>query len=464
MALSSSRVQLARLRRRVEYSGLSLKKRARRWVLHLFAIAICMLSAVNVSYRTLPRFVDESEVYRRSTSRKDLVEWPDRRCKTFASRWTQLQLRNLAVYSCVATRKMTVLNTVLYYALGCPDTYYHEKFDELFDVPSLCISHDCLSKFGKSHFVYSSFVLHSYEVVTGFKLCPPAPVPNGMIAVIVEPRRNPLLEFTVKQVMSTVGASWALQIFVSDENEGYVRSIFDVTEGGLGQNIVITNLAQFGLDDMGHMGNRVQSAFSAHNILYRTIPSEHILWFQVDVVLRREIPADWLRYAYVGSEWEGCQHPFCSPQTCTSVCSGGNSGLSLRRRSKLLLVATKGELPQDLWGIEVNNPAVHKTDFATPRRFFESDELHDNSVDRWFEDDLQISYKLSKLGLLPPGDILPHFALGQALPAEGIEAANPVGLHKPWMTPWISPQTIIDLLKVVAFSVTDSKQLATPSR
>ena len=91
---------------------------------------------------------------------------------------------------------------------------------------------------------------------------------------------------------------------------------------------------------MSKYGNRAQSAFSAHERMYAEIKGEHILWFQVDVVMRSQVKPEWLEYAYVGAEWPGCEYPTCSPVTCTNICGGGNSGLSLRRKSKLLQVAT----------------------------------------------------------------------------------------------------------------------------
>ena len=113
-----------------------------------------------------------------------------------------------------------------------------------------------------------------------------------------------------------------------------------------------------------------------------------------------------LKYAFVGSEWKGCEYPRCQPGTCKAVCGGGNSGLSLRRKSYMLNVATSGNLPEDLWGAWVPRKQV-----ADRSAYFFSDELHNNSDDRWFEDDLQMSYKLSRLGLLPPHHILARFAV-----------------------------------------------------
>ena len=112
----------------------------------------------------------------------------------------------------------------------------------------------------------------------------------------------------------------------------------------------------------------------------------------------------------------------------------------------MLRVATRGKLPEHLWGVERNTTGKGAYVFADPHAFFASDELHDNSRTRWFEDDLQLSYKLSKLGLLAPPEIHSRFAIAQALPTGGWCNANPSGLHKPWATPWIHPAVIVSLL------------------
>ena len=131
--------------------------------------------------------------------------------------------------------------------------------------------------------------------------------------------------------MSTLGPDWSLQLFVSDENEKYFRKRFHVHIGGAGEKIIISNLKDFGLGDMALSGNRIQSAFSVHEKLHESIKGEHILWFQLDVVLRSTPQLNWLEYAYVGSEWRGCEFP-CDANKCELICNGGNSGLSRRRR------------------------------------------------------------------------------------------------------------------------------------
>ena len=372
------------------------------------------------------------------------TSWLNHRTRSFSVMWRGHKLRNVVVYACISTRHVFVLNSFVRTFLSCPQVFYDDRYDFLFQVPRSCTTHACLSHYGRGHFVYASFVLETYDWITALKLEPPMPTLSGRIAVLVEPRLHPLYEYTVKQVMSTLGDDWALQLYVSSHNERFVRNRFDVRPGGAGRNIVLSPLCDFGLDDMGVSGNRVQSAFSAHRALYDSIRGEYILWFQVDTIMRGKPEESWLSYSYVGSEWQGCEHPHCSTKTCNLVCGGGNSGLSLRRRSKLLLVATEGVLPQDLWGVRAPNVPGFQED--SPAAFY-SDELHDNSETHWFEDDLQLSYKLSRLGLLPPSQILPRFAIGDTLPKEGLKVTMPRGMHKTWMTPEVDPIIVAQLLE-----------------
>lgn len=372
--------------------------------------------------------------------------WVQARTRVFTAHWRSHKLRNAVLYTCISMRKVPVVKDLTYHILTCPDVIYDVQYDNLFDVPDVCFSHKCLKRLGSSHYVYAEFVLKTHGPVISLNITPPVPAPGGNIAVLLEPRLHPLYEYTVKQVIKTLGPSWALQMFISSDNEKHVEKMFDVREGGLGENILLTPLASFGLDDMSRLGNRIQSAFSAHEVLYKSIPSEHIFWFQIDVLLRVSPLPSWLEYAYVGSEFHGCEFPECGKGACKAICGGGNSGLSLRRKSKLLLVATRGTLPDDLWG--GNHQALTTTQARVDGNArFASDELHDNSIDGWFEDDLQISYKLLKLGQLPPGDIPPRFAISQAMPTEGLCRISPTGMHKPWMTPWIDPHDIIWLLE-----------------
>ena len=383
--------------------------------------------------------------------------WLSTQSTTFLARWRNHKYRNVMIYACLTTRKLLIARQLVQHLLTCPPVFYDPRYGQIFSVPRFCLSHMCLQPFGKAHFVYAEFVLKTFNSITTQAISPAEPTTDGKVAVIVEPRKHPLLEYTIKQVMITLGHGWSLQLFLSSANEEWVRKRLHIYAGGMGEKIVVTPLRKFGLDEMEEYGNKVQSAFSAHEKLHAEIKGEHILWFQVDVVMRSHIRPEWLRYAYVGAEWPGCEYPTCSSVSCTKICGGGNSGLSLRRKSKLVQVGTRGILPENLWGHKLQSAMDLNIKIQTNEKgYFASDHLHDNSRTKWFEDDLQISYKLSKLRLLPPAEIPPKFAVDQALPYSfGIRSGDydvhdtaPAGMHKSWLTPLIEPEIIMALLQL----------------
>ena len=114
------------------------------------------------------------------------------------------------------------------------------------------------------------------------------------------------------------------------------------------------------------------------------------------------------------------------------------------------LIATRGSLPEGLWGMA----QTQRDHIDRANGFFEDDEIRNNSVTRWFEDDLQISCKLQTLDLLPPGHILPRFAIGETLPTEGLEDVQPSGIHKSWMSPHVHPMQLIQLFDVPYVDIT----------
>ena len=272
-------------------------------VLLLLNMAYAMFMFGRVA-QTLSASVNRSE----SGPRWDAT-WAKHRTIIFTALWSTHKLRNIAIYFCVSSRHLFVLKKVVYYTLICPDVFYDVRYDILFEAPKTCLSHSCLKRYSASHYVYAEFVLETFEAVIKTTISPPKPLSQGRVAVLVEPRQHPLLEYTVKQVMLTLGPTWSLQIFVSSTNEDFVRKRMRVYPNETGQNIILTSLRDFGLDDLSKYGNRVQSAFSAHEGLYKAVLSEHILWFQVDVIMRSPPEESWLQYAYVGAEWKGCEYP-----------------------------------------------------------------------------------------------------------------------------------------------------------
>lgn len=365
--------------------------------------------------------------------------WLSTRSRKFATRWGTHKVRNLVTYACIATSTTPVIADVAYTLLTCPDVFYSQRWRKLFVLSEqMCVSHRCLVRFGRNHFIHAEFVLATYEQVMKMQLQPAHPTVNGKVAVLIEPREHPLLIYVVKQVMNALGSDWALHLFLSEENEVSVKRALNIVRGGKGEHIGVTLLSKFGLNGRDMRDNTVQSALSVHAAVYDEIVGEHILWFQLDVILRRPIPSHMLKWGYIGSEWRGCEFPDCNPMRCALICGGGNSGLSLRRKSTFKLIVNKGRLPQSLWGDE--NSTSHQS------HAFTSPILYKNSQLGWFEDDLFISARLGKLGLLPQGDVQRQFGISETYgsPENDID---PVGLHKPWLVPRFDVDILSSLLQ-----------------
>jgi len=113
-------------------------------------------------------------------------------------------------------------------------------------------------------------------------------------------------------------------------------------------------------------------------------------------------------------------------------------------------IATRGGLPDDLWGVS----PTQKDGVDIANGFFEDDELRNISDTRWFEDDLQISCKLQTLDLLPPGHALPRFAVSETLPTEGLKIVQPSGIYKSWMSPHLHPVQLTQLLELPYTQIT----------
>ena len=77
---------------------------------------------------------------------------------------------------------------------------------------------------------------------------------------------------------------------------------------------------------------RQYNEFTTSEVLYNLIPTENMLMFQTDTILRKPIPDHLLQYSYVGAPWkEGV--PWNEPTGGI-----GNGGLSLRRKSAMLTI------------------------------------------------------------------------------------------------------------------------------
>lgn len=138
-------------------------------------------------------------------------------------------------------------------------------------------------------------------------------------AVIIEPRNTEMLELVIKNFMYYLHESWSLMIIYGSDNEELVNRIVE--------SIGDVHLVKLNVNNL-NMNEYNQLCVSEE--LYNSIPTENILMFQIDTILRKDIPENLLQYSYIGAPWR-LDLPWSG--TTDGI---GNGGLSLRRRSAML--------------------------------------------------------------------------------------------------------------------------------
>lgn len=130
------------------------------------------------------------------------------------------------------------------------------------------------------------------------------------VAVIVETRNHPALQFVINQALQVLPKEWVVQIF-----HGPNVHVED------SDRVVLTPMPETNLT----VGQYSQKLMSRE--FWQQVQGEHILVFQCDTVLLTNSAnkiADFLQYNYVGAPWRWKNGKV------------GNGGLSLRRKSAVL--------------------------------------------------------------------------------------------------------------------------------
>lgn len=150
------------------------------------------------------------------------------------------------------------------------------------------------------------------------------PFDSDRTSVIVEPRKHEHLELVIKNIVYYT-PGWSLYIFHSKENEDFVKELIGPDKS---HQIHLICLC------------RINMSFSEFNTLlmmdffWNWIEAENILIFHCDSYLRRFGIDQFLEeeYAFIGAPWS---HD-------NSQTQGGNGGLSLRKKSKMLEAINTG--------------------------------------------------------------------------------------------------------------------------
>ena len=144
-------------------------------------------------------------------------------------------------------------------------------------------------------------------------------------AVIIEPRNHKDLEIICKNFMYYLNENdsdvkWGLKIYHGNKNKEYVE---DFTENW--SNIQLENLE---IDDLsGILYNDMLKTTK----FWESIPTENVLIFQTDTILRRFGIDEFISYNYVGAPWIRYREGK----------NVGNGGLSFRKKSRMIEITNQ---------------------------------------------------------------------------------------------------------------------------
>jgi hypothetical protein len=143
-------------------------------------------------------------------------------------------------------------------------------------------------------------------------------------AVIIEPRKHKALSFVLKNFLENLSENWNIIIMHGEKNVDYVNHIINTELMQYKSRIQLQNL---------HVDNLTIDDYNKllmSEEFYQSIPTEIFLIFQTDTMIcpsQKEKINDFLEYDYVGAPW-------IDSNRTDNV--GGNGGLSIRRKSKML--------------------------------------------------------------------------------------------------------------------------------
>ena len=142
-------------------------------------------------------------------------------------------------------------------------------------------------------------------------------------AVIVEPRKMKALQYVLPNVLANLDpAKWNVLIFHGTANKEWLDKLIDTHCPAEKGRISFESLGKENLTEQDYNTLLTSREF------YEKIPGEMILIFQADTLIcNKNLLEPFMKYDYVGAPW--------------SWRKGGNGGLSLRRKSRMIEMVTK---------------------------------------------------------------------------------------------------------------------------
>ena len=152
-------------------------------------------------------------------------------------------------------------------------------------------------------------------------------------AVIVEPREHKALSFVLNNFLENLSDEWNIIIMHGNKNISYIQNIIQTDLKKYVNRIKMINLNVDNLTIADYNQLLISEKF------YESIPTEIFLIFQTDTIIcenQKKRINDYLQYDYVGAPWERHSNLTDKDKLKDTDKTGGNGGLSLRKKSKML--------------------------------------------------------------------------------------------------------------------------------
>lgn len=211
---------------------------------------------------------------------------------------------------------------------------------------------------------------------------------NKYTAVIVEPREHKALAFVLNNFLENLSDEWNVIIMHGNKNISYIQNIIqtDLTKHRKRIQMINLNVDNLTIADYNQL--LISEKF------YEYIPTEIFLLFQTDTIIcenQKKRINDYLQYDYVGAPWIWNSNLKDTDKT------GGNGGLSLRRKNKMLEIIRNCKYNNENEDVYFSNSCLNNLN-------------------------------------------LPPFQEAKQFSVETVFSEKSFGVHKPW--PYMSPESL----------------------
>jgi hypothetical protein len=162
------------------------------------------------------------------------------------------------------------------------------------------------------------WILNFYHKVENDSIFKEMPKQSDKMAVIIEPRRLPVLKYVIYNFMyQLIPKGWGLHIFCGTDNRDFVELITS--------KIPNTNISVLPYDNLSEP---IYNMLLTNSGFWKSIYGNptNVLLFQSDCILLKDNVDDFLKYDMIGAPW--IHSPF----------KGCNGGLSLRNRERMITI------------------------------------------------------------------------------------------------------------------------------